>query len=141
MARRHRPFTDPEARRSRWIRERTATTHGVAHGAAHRIAFIAAVVLAPGILLESTPAEAQQRQRGICRVDILQIDLHQQDCGRRNQIVCDSGAACDSGFRALSFAAAGEPNVVLDCSILPDETITRVCTPYGSEEELGNGAD
>lgn len=105
-----------------------------------RIAFIAAILLVPGILIGSTRADAQQRQRGICRVDILQIDLHQQDCGRRNQIVCDSGAACDPGFRALSFAAAGEPNVVLDCSILPDETITGVCTPCGSEQEIGCAA-
>jgi len=107
-----------------------------------RLALRAATILAVGPLLASAPAAAQQRQRGICSVEILgvPIDLHQQDCGRTNQIVCDSGAACDPGFRALSFVAAGEPDVVLDCSILPDETITGACTPCGSEREPGCAA-
>jgi len=94
-----------------------------------------------------TPANAAQRTRGFCYLNVPLIfsgDLHQEDCGRNDQINCNSGAHCDAGYRPVYLADAGQSNVSVSCGALPNETVSAACVSCGGEGEIacsGNQCD
>lgn len=105
---------------------------------ARRCRFGAWAVFASLLLLVPTSALAQQRERGFC--PLFGADLHHEPCGRDRQMVCDSGQACDPGFRALTFAAAGWSAPTVDCSPLQSETVGGSCIRCGGNGEIACAA-
>jgi hypothetical protein len=88
-----------------------------------------AAALAVAVLLAADAAPA--RTRTLCGVASV-------NCGRKGQVGCSSGGACDAGFAPITSVQTSSLPATVDCPApISDETITSVCYPCGSDGGIG----
>ncbi|MEZ4279813.1 MAG: LamG-like jellyroll fold domain-containing protein [Myxococcota bacterium] len=92
------------------------------------LAIVALALVVFGAGLNAGPAEA--RTRGFCNIP-LYGDARSFDCGRNEQVECDTGAPCDPGHRHVTFPAR-----TVSCGPLADETISGACIVCGGALEI-----